>query len=1603
MPRVLAFLLRQRFFGILTLILACAASMQAGSFSAFGPKDYVRGTAAPETITSTFTVLNPSTQYTLKAFNGGLQDSTTELVSSGFVTINGVQVLGPDNFNQNVTEIDVPVSLQTSNTISVQVRGQPGGTLTLLVVGVDNDPPSITATISPAPNAAGWNNTNVTVAFSCSDTTSGIASCPPPQTVTTEGANQIITAAAKDNAGNATSTSVTINLDKTPPSIQPVASPQPNAAGWNNTDVTVSFNCGDSLSGIATCASASTVSGDGARQTISGTAVDVAGNVATASIPVKIDKTPPVITATISPTPNTAGWNKTNPTVTFTCSDANSGMAVCPAPQTITNEVTGLKVSGTAIDAAGNRASTAVTINLDETAPAVTITSPANGSNLALGVSSIGIIGSLSDGGSGVASVHCNAVPAVLSPLSFSCAVPLTQGPNSISVQAIDIAGNAASTSVGVIYSPAPQVTINSPANLSITNVSPVTVNGTVSDPGATLSINGIAVQQNAGTFSTLVPLVEGLNVLSVVATNAAGISGSGTVQITLDTTPPHITIDSPADGTITTAGSVTVSGSANDIVVGTVNSQDVQVSVNGTSAQVANRSYSIANVPLALGPNTIKASGTDRAGNGTTTSITITRVLASQPPAPAVGQPVISQWLNVISGDNQSGVVGTALSSPVVVSLTDGANHPVANQTVIFKVTGNNGNVTDGSSLPSSAQAVTTDVNGRAQVLWTLGQRAGAGINTLQTSSPLAVSAVNISATSTTAPAAQIVVDSGNNQTGVLGQALAFPFVAIVVDSGHNRVPNVPVTFTVTQGDGSLGGMPTQTITTDSNGRAIAVLTLGLHDGINNNVVEATFPGNPGLAAAFAASGRAPGNPANTTISGVVLDNSNNPIQGATIRLFQINQGNANNLPIQIGSPVQTGPQGTFKILSAPVGSFKLMADGTTALGPGVYPTLEYDIVTVAGTENTVGMPIYLPALDTTNKVCVDETHGGKLTLPQSPGFSLTILPGSATFPGGSKQGCVSVTPVNGDKVPMAPGFGQQPRFIVTIQPVGTTFNPPAPITLPNVDGLKPKAVTEMYSYDHDLGMFTAIGTGTVSDDGSVIVSNSGVGVLKAGWHCGGDPNSTGSAGTCPDCQKCSGSNCIADTTLDGQVLPSDQCKVCSAGSPQPKQIKNVLVTANGSSDPAFIKPKTAVQFSVTADSDNCTNLTYQWDFGDGSSSTDQNPSHTYQTAKAYKPTVTVTCDSCTTTQNGEVDVNVVEIQITSPCTDSPQLCAISNAAIPAMPVINGISAKIVGVDPDPTAQTSFDWKAQVTEVGFDCNHDGGTTITAPGVTATVVGGQFQPNFAGTYGGTLYGGQFQLTATAVIGGQTFTGDTKKQPNNDDEHILGTNPDQPTLMAAFPHNTLRAIACQETGGRQFVADASAVANACPNWSRDNLLGAGIMQITPYTKIGLGILWNWAANANGGTGIFNGLPTNGNPGFYPNQVAATNSFNTAITNLNNQRVANKLPPLADVIVPDFTTGNYNTSANLQQDELDTIRGYNGWGGRDVWGLPLHEFRVLMDPNNTTLPLLIINNKTLIGTTQWQQVLATQRPQTFGDPNYVGNVTGQLPLNGGNACQ
>lgn len=723
-------------------------------------------------------------------------------------------------------------------------------------------------------------------------------------------------------------------------------------------------------------------------------------------------------------------------------------------------------------------------------------------------------------------------------------------------------------------------ISIAAPGNGAYLNTPVVTVSGVVGDAAAQVSINGITTPVTNNGYAAAVPLNEGPNTVTAVATNSNGTTSTHSILVTLDTTAPRVQIYTPAAGGSTSAASVTVTGLINDIVVGTVNPQQATVTVNGVAASVVNRSFQASNIALNVGSNTVQAVATDRAGNRATASIEVVRVAGGQ------------ASLSIVSGNNQSAPVGSHLGAPLVARLVDAQGQPQADKPIVFRIISQDGSLSPGAASGSglSAVAVNTDAQGQARAYLKLGSRAGAGNNLVEASATGVATTADFSASATPGAPALMVVDSGNNQTGVVGQSLPLPFIAIVTDASNNRLAGIPVTFEVRSGNGNFaGGVSTVQTTSDSDGRVAATLNLGPDQGVNNNVVEALLPGSSAFPAAFAATGLVPGPADQTRISGVVLDNSNNPIPGVTMRLLNINQGNFSNIPQQVAPEVRTDGQGQFVMTQVPVGVFKLMADGGTATRSGVWPTLDFDMITVPGQNNSLGMPIFLPELNPNNRVCVDENTGGVLTLAEAPGFALSIAAGSATFPGGSKTGCVSVTPVNMDKVPMSPGFGQQPRFIVTIQPVGTHFNPPARMSIPNVDGLAPRAVTEMYSYDHDLASFVAIGSATVSEDGSTITSDAGAGVIKAGWHCGGNPNATGSAGTCPTCRKCQGSSCVADNAQTppqasptdckeqycsgGAVAnrnkdseePTDKCKKCSGGSPVADPAKNSVRTPDG------------------------------------------------------------------------------------------------------------------------------------------------------------------------------------------------------------------------------------------------------------------------------------------------------------------------------------------------------------------------------------------------------------------------------------------------------
>ena len=269
---------------------------------------------------------------------------------------------------------------------------------------------------------------------------------------------------------------------------------------------------------------------------------------------------------------------------------------------------------------------------------------------------------------------------------------------------------------------PRPALAITSPPNLATINSNRVTVLGIAKSLNPVIQVNGVTATVASGAFSASVPLNEGNNVITAVGTDNLGKVTTAGIQVTVDITPPRLTIDSPADGAILSDPLATVTGTINDTVIGTINGDQATVTVNGTAALIANRTYVVMNIPLVAGLNEIAAIGTDRVGNRGTNKIKV------------FYNTEIAARVQLVSGDGQSAQIGQLLPQPLVVRAVDAAGNPAPDKKIIFKVTQNDGVVT-GAGNTARSLIVMAGADGLAQVQFRLGNRAGAGNNQVSAS----------------------------------------------------------------------------------------------------------------------------------------------------------------------------------------------------------------------------------------------------------------------------------------------------------------------------------------------------------------------------------------------------------------------------------------------------------------------------------------------------------------------------------------------------------------------------------------------------------------------------------------------------------------------------------------------------------------------------------------------------------------------------------------------------------------------------------------------------------------------------------------------------
>jgi hypothetical protein len=210
-----------------------------------------------------------------------------------------------------------------------------------------------------------------------------------------------------------------------------------------------------------------------------------------------------------------------------------------------------------------------IAVTLDTQVPLLAVSALPDGSATATQVQNIS--GTASD--PNLASVTVNGdVVSVNSNGSFSSAVSLIKGANTIIVRAGDSAGNQSISTRTIKFNPdIPRITVKSPDDGSYTNTQELTVSGTV-DSAVSMTVNGsvanLVPNPNGGLdWSAIVRLVPDSNTLIIAATNEVGTVGMDKRTITYYADKPVITINDPSRDIALNKSSLTIKGAVSDKV----------------------------------------------------------------------------------------------------------------------------------------------------------------------------------------------------------------------------------------------------------------------------------------------------------------------------------------------------------------------------------------------------------------------------------------------------------------------------------------------------------------------------------------------------------------------------------------------------------------------------------------------------------------------------------------------------------------------------------------------------------------------------------------------------------------------------------------------------------------------------------------------------------------------------------------------------------------------------------------------------------------------------------------------------------------------------
>jgi hypothetical protein len=207
-----------------------------------------------ETVTATYTIYDPSAPGIAHNITGTLGNNGWYVSDVGL--------------SWTVTEDESPSSLSKTGCVDQSITADQsatdysceaasaGGSAGPVTVSIKRDAtaPSVSGAPTTSPNGAGWYKGDVTIAWTCSDATSGLAAgCPADSTISAEGRG--LTASSGnvyDNAGNLTNatSSPAVDIDRTAPNVSASTSATPTNVGgtdWYKDSVTFSWSATDPL------------------------------------------------------------------------------------------------------------------------------------------------------------------------------------------------------------------------------------------------------------------------------------------------------------------------------------------------------------------------------------------------------------------------------------------------------------------------------------------------------------------------------------------------------------------------------------------------------------------------------------------------------------------------------------------------------------------------------------------------------------------------------------------------------------------------------------------------------------------------------------------------------------------------------------------------------------------------------------------------------------------------------------------------------------------------------------------------------------------------------------------------------------------------------------------------------------------------------------------------------------------------------------------------------------------------------------------------------------------------------------------------------------